>query len=244
MPRTVTTPEQRLAERLARVDWKDVESRLDADGHARLPKLLGAADCRAVARLWGQRALFRSHVEMARHRYGEGAYRYFDRPLPPLVAALRRRLYPPLARVANRWSERLRRDERFPATLAAFTERCREQQQLRPTPLLLRYEAGGYNCLHQDLYGPLAFPFQVAILLSERGRDFEGGEFLLVEQRPRMQSRGEAIALSRGEALIFPTRERPVAGKRGFVRHPLRHGVSTLRAGERTTLGILFHDAR
>lgn len=181
---------------------------------------------------------------MARYNFGKGEYKYFDYPLPEIVSSLRQALYPHLAKIANAWSTSLRTDTRWPDTLGAFTDQCHAAGQLRPTPLMLRYREDDYNCLHQDLYGPLAFPFQVAILLSERGRDFEGGEFLLVEQRPRMQSRGEAIALSRGEALIFPTRERPVAGKRGFVRHPLRHGVSTLRAGERTTLGILFHDAR
>ena len=238
------SPPDPTAARLARVDWERVAADLDARGHARLPRLLTARECRATAALWQERQRFRSHVDMARHRFGEGAYRYFARPLPPLVEALRRRLYPPLARIANAWAERVGGDERYPATLARFLARCREEEQRRPTPLLLRYEAGGYNCLHQDLYGPVAFPLQVAILLSEPGREFEGGEFLLVEQRPRMQSRGEAIALARGEALVFPTRERPVAGARGWYRCQMRHGVSTLARGERATLGIIFHDAR
>ena len=235
---------ERLATRLARIDWDRVGACLDERGHARLPRLLSARDCRAAERLWDEPDRFRSHVDMARHRFGEGAYRYFASPLPPLVAALRRSLYPPLARVANRWAERLGSEARFPPDLERFLARCRREEQRRPTPLLLRYQAGGYNCLHQDLYGPVAFPLQVAILLSDPDRDFEGGEFLLVEQRPRMQSRGEAIALARGEGLIFPTRERPVPGKRGFVRNQLRHGVSTLVSGRRTTLGIIFHEAR
>jgi len=236
--------EERLATRLARIDWQAVEARLDEHGHARLPRLLSARDCRSASRLWDVPGGFRSQVDMARHRYGEGTYRYFAHPLPPIVAALRRELYPPLARVADRWAERLGRDERFPPSHADFLDRCHAESQRRPTPLLLRYDAGGYNCLHQDLYGPVAFPFQVAILLSDPAADFRGGEFLLVEQRPRMQSRGEALALARGEALVFPTRERPARGKRGFIRYALRHGVSTVTSGERTTLGIIFHDAR
>lgn len=235
---------QQIESRVARCDWPAIGEALDARGHARLPRLLTAGECRAAARLWEERERFRTHVDMARHRFGQGAYRYFANPLPPLVAALRRQLYPPLARVANRWSERLGSDERFPPTLKGFLARCHSEEQRRPTPLLLRYEAGGYNCLHQDLYGPVAFPLQVAILLSEPRRDFTGGELLLVEQRPRMQSRGEAIALARGEALVFATRERPVEGARGWYRTQLRHGVSTIASGERATLGIIFHDAR
>lgn len=232
-----------IAARVARCDWAAAGEALEARGHARLPRLLTAGECRAADLLWEQRERFRSHVDMARHRFGEGAYRYFASPLPPLVAALRRHLYPPLAGVANLWAERLVSEERYPPTLKGFLARCHRREQRRPTPLLLRYEAGGYNCLHQDLYGPIAFPLQVAILLSEPQRDFTGGELLLVEQRPRMQSRGEAISLARGEALIFPTRERPVAGKRGFSRSRMRHGVSTITSGRRSTLGIIFHDA-
>jgi hypothetical protein len=244
MPSTARKiPTDRIQKRLDRFDWASVGAELDERGHARLPGLLTAGECRATEGLWEIRDGFRSHVDMASHRFGQGAYRYFASPLPPLVEALRLQLYPPLARVASRWAERLGREERFPSSLARFLAHCHRQEQRRPTPLLLRYEAGGYNCLHQDLYGPVVFPFQVAILLSDPRCDFAGGEFLLVEQRPRMQSRGEALALGQGEALIFPTRERPVEGARGCYRNQLRHGVSTIRSGRRTTLGIIFHDA-
>jgi hypothetical protein len=181
---------------------------------------------------------------MGRHRFGEGQYAYFSNPLPPLVRNLRVGLYPPLARIANAWAAALGREERQPSTLREFLEHCHREGQRHPTPLLLRYEAGGYNRLHQDLYGDVAFPLQVAVLLSRPRQDFDGGEFLLLEQRPRMQSRGEAIGLTRGEAVVFPNRERPVLGTRGYSRAQVRHGVSTVHAGERLTLGIIFHDAR
>jgi len=213
-------------------------------GHSRVTGLLSAGDCRSLAALWGKRDRFRSHVDMGRHRFGQGEYAYFANPLPPAVGELRRALYPPLARIANTWNDSLGRDERFPPTLKGFLAHCQGQGQARPTPLLLRYEAGGYNRLHQDLYGAVAFPLQVAVLLSRPGTEFEGGEFLLLEQRPRMQSRGEALALERGEAVVFPNCERPVAGPRGFSRARVRHGVSTVHAGKRLTLGIIFHDAR
>jgi hypothetical protein len=180
---------------------------------------------------------------MARYRFGEGEYQYFAEPLPPLVAALRRLLYEPLAEIANRWSEALQRDSRFPPRLDQFLALCRSHGQTRPTPLLLRYEAEGYNCLHQDLYGPLHFPLQVTCLLSEPGRDFDGGEFLLVEQRPRAQSRGHAVSLEQGAAVVFPVRERPTPSKRGFARLQIRHGLSRLRSGQRMALGLIFHDA-
>jgi hypothetical protein len=230
--------------RVAAVDWEAAFAALDAHGHARLPGLLRAADCRALASLYADDARFRSTISMERHRFGQGEYRYFGRPLPPLVAALRRALYPPLAGLANRWQSRLGAGEPYPRSHTAFLRRCHQAGQRRPTPLLLRYGPDGFNCLHQDLYGAVAFPLQVAILLSDPDRDFEGGEFLLVEQRPRQQSRGEAIALRRGEAIVFPTRERPVQGTRGIHRATLRHGVSRVRRGQRTTLGIIFHDAK
>ncbi|MDJ0847665.1 MAG: 2OG-Fe(II) oxygenase [Myxococcota bacterium] len=233
-----------LEARLRAIDWTRVAHEVDAQGHARIPGLLTAAECRGLVRLWEDESRFRTHVDLGRHRFGEGEYRYFARPLPPLVETLRVRLYPPLARIADGWRERLGDGQRHPATLARFLDLCRAAGQERPTPLLLRYGPGGYNCLHQDLYGEVAFPLQVALLLSEPGRDFEGGEFLLVEQRPRMQSRGEAIALARGEALVFPNRERPVEGSRGTYRTQMRHGVSRVRAGLRMTLGIIFHDSR
>jgi hypothetical protein len=181
---------------------------------------------------------------MERFRFGLGEYRYFDRPLPAQVDALRSLLYAPLAKIANAWQQRLGAKERHEPSLRDFLQRCHAAGQTRPTPLLLRYAAGGFNCLHQDIYGPIAFPLQVTVLLSRPERDFEGGEFLLVEQRPRQQSRGEAVALAQGEAIVFPTRERPVAGTRGDYRAGIRHGVSTLHSGSRTTLGIIFHDAR
>jgi len=181
---------------------------------------------------------------MDQHRYGAGEYRYFSRPLPPLVEALRETLYPPLARIANAWQARFGSELRFPRTHRAFLRDCRAAGQERPTPLLLRYGEGGFNNLHQDLYGTVYFPLQLAILLSAPGRDFHGGEFLLLEQRPRQQSRGEAVALAQGEAIVFPTRERPVEGARGAYRAQLRHGVSRLHRGQRTTLGIIFHDAK
>lgn len=234
----------KLAPRIAAIDWERAAASLDAVGHARLPGLLRAAECRRLQRLFGQDEAFRSSVDMERHRFGRGAYRYFARPLPPLVEELRRRLYPPLARIANAWQERLGAPERYERSLGGFLARCRREGQTRPTPLLLRYESQGFNNLHQDLYGRVAFPLQVAILLSDPERDFEGGDFLLVEQRPRQQSRGEAVALRRGEAVVFPTRERPVEGARGAYRAQLRHGASRLLAGERYVLGVIFHDAR
>ncbi len=224
-------------------DSSSLLSKLDEQGHVRLPNLLTPAECNALLDLYPEKKRFRSFVDMARHRFGEGDYRYFDDPLPVLVKALRARFYGVLAPIANRWEERLGTDTRYPRTLPEFASVCRQHDQTRPTPLLLHYEAGGYNCLHQDLYGPVHFPLQVACLLSDPGRDFTGGEFLLVEQRPRAQSRGEAISLERGEGLVFPCRERPAEGKRGYHRVRVRHGVSTLWSGTRFTLGLIFHDA-
>lgn len=228
-----------------RYDWRAVAAELDAWGRARLPGLLDAAECDALRALYPQRRRFRTFVDLARQRFGAGGdYRYFARPLPRLVQALRSGLYARLAPLANAWQARLGRAERFPPRLDAFLARCRAAGQTRPTPLLLRYEADGYNCLHQDLYGEVAFPLQVVCLLSRPVRDFEGGELLLVEQRPRQQSRGEALVLAQGEAVVFANAERPVDGARGTFRARMRHGVSRVHAGERTTLGILFHDAR
>jgi hypothetical protein len=206
--------------------------------------LLGAGQCRAVAALWPDKARFRSHVVMQRHGYGQGEYQYFTYPLPEMVEELRQALYPALAAVANRWNEQLGIAERFPATLQGWLKQCHQGGQKRPTPLLLRYGAGDYNCLHRDLYGDLVFPLQVTVLLNQPGRDFDGGEFMLVEQRPRMQSRGEVVPLAQGDAVIFAVNQRPVKGSRGFHRTAMRHGVSVLRRGERFTLGIIFHDAR
>lgn len=214
---------------------------LDATGCATFP-LLTPAQCASLIALYDQ-PLFRSRIVMARHGFGRGEYQYFANPLPDLVAELRRRLYPPLAAIANAWAARLGTDARYPTTHSAFLECCHAAGQVRPTPLLLRYGQGDYNCLHQDPYGSLAFPLQVAVLLSAPGRDFSGGEFVLVEQRPRMQSRPEVVPLAQGEAVALAVNFRPVAGKRGDYRVALRHGVSRIRDGQRLTLGVIFHDA-
>jgi hypothetical protein len=229
---------------MPRIDWKCVAADLDRWGFARVPGVLGARDCERLAALYARDAAFRKTISMDAHRFGSGEYRYFTYPLPPRVQRLRAALYPELARIANAWQERLADPVRFEPTLAGFLRRCHAEGQQRPTPLLLHYEAGGFNNLHQDLYGAIAFPLQVTVLLSRSGVDFEGGEFLLVEQRPRQQSRGCAVALERGEAIIFATRERPVQGVRGTYRAALRHGLSPLRTGQRTALGIIFHDAK
>ena len=230
-------------QRVASLDWARAARDLDELGYARLPAFLAAGECRRLAGLYARDARFRSTIAMEPRRYGIGEYRYFAYPLPRAVAQLRRAFYPPLARIGNRWLARSGAGERLPASLGRFLERCRARGQSRPTPLLLHYESGGLNHLHQDSYGSVAFPLQVAFLLSRPGRDFSGGEFLLVEQHPRQQSRGEAIALGRGEGLIFPNRERPVRGARGWYRAKVRHGVSRIRHGERTALGLIFHDA-
>ena len=236
-------PGQTIEARLARLDWPALAGDLDRLGYARTSPLLSPAECRVLRDFYTDSRLFRSRIEMARYRFGEGEYQYFAEPLPPLVATLRRLLYEPLAEIANRWSEALGRDFRFPPRLDQFLALCRRHGQTRPTPLLLRYEAEGYNCLHQDLYGPVHFPLQVTCLLSEPGRDFEGGEFLLVEQRPRAQSRGHVVALEQGAAVVFPVRERPTPSKRGLARLQIRHGISRLRSGNRVALGLIFHDA-
>ena len=226
------------------IDWTAVATELDAQGCALIPGLLDRAQCRRVAGWWDDRDRFRSEVVMARHGYGRGAYRYFAYPLPDPVAELRAALYPPLARIANRWAEALGDETRYPDEHQALLERCRAAGQTRPTPLILRYEAGDWNALHQDVYGDNVFPLQLAVLLTEPGEDFDGGEFVLVEQRPRMQSRAEIVPLRRGDAVVFPVRERPVRGARGWHRRAMRHGVSQIRSGLRFTLGIIFHDAQ
>jgi len=232
-----------IAARVAGLDFARIGADLDAYGCATTGPLLTKDECRAIAALYPQDEPFRSRVVMARHGFGRGEYKYFSYPLPGTIAGLRESLYPPLASVANRWHERLGIAVRFPQMHEAFLARCRAAGQVQPTPLLLRYEAGDYNCLHQDLYGEHVFPLQVALLLSEPGRDFEGGEFVLAEQRPRMQSRAEVVPLRQGEGVIFAVRDRPVAGTRGTYRVTLRHGVSRLRAGTRYTTGVIFHDA-
>ena len=226
------------------LNWENAGAALAASGFAVLPALLPAAQCVALCALYDDDAHFRSRVVMARHGYGKGEYKYFAYPLPALVSELRTALYPPLAKIANAWMEAIKSDLRYPPTHAAFLKRCHDAGQTRPTPLLLRYGEGDYNCLHQDLYGEHVFPLQVAFLLSEPGRDFEGGEFVLTEQRPRMQSRAEVVPLRQGDAVVFAVNERPISGKRGIYRVKMRHGVSRLRKGHRHTLGIIFHDVK
>jgi hypothetical protein len=226
-----------------KIDWETLSADLDRYGCAITGPLLDRETCRTLAALYALEVPFRSRIVMARHGFGRGEYKYFANPLPAIVARLRSTLYPPLATIANRWYADMRIDIRFPKTHGQFLARCHEAGQTRPTPLLLQYEAGDYNCLHQDVYGTHVFPLQVAILLSEPGRDFTGGEFVLTEQRPRMQSRAEVVPLCQGEGVVFPVRERPVQGARGVYRVNMRHGVSRLRSGRRHTLGIIFHDA-
>jgi hypothetical protein len=232
------------AKRVAGYDWNALASDLDNYGAAVIERLLTPEECRSLAHLYPHEQHFRSHVVMARHGFGKGEYRYFAYPLPELVADLRTALYPRLAVVANEWNGRMNVDRRYPETHAEFLAVCHDAGQKRPTPLLLQYVPGDFNCLHQDLYGDIAFPIQVAILLSEPGRDFTGGEFVLTEQRPRMQSRAEVVPLRQGDAVAFAVHNRPVQGTKGSYRVNMRHGVSRVRGGWRHTLGIIFHDAR
>lgn len=227
---------------LDRLDWPRIEAALDAEGWATTGPLLAPDECEALAALYDT-ASFRSRIVMARHAYGKGEYQYFAYPLPAPVARLREQIYPPLARVANLWAERLGHGPDYPPTLVEFLARCHAAGQARPTPLLLKYGAGDYNRLHRDLYGPLHFPLQATVLLSAPGRDFAGGEFVLTESRPRMQSRATVVPLAQGEAVIFAVNQRPEHGARGWHRVALRHGVSRVRSGHRMTLGLIFHDA-
>lgn len=231
-------------QRVAGLDWASLATELDHHGCAVIGPLLTAEQCAALVSLYDAEEIFRSRVVMARHGYGRGEYQYFNYPLPPVIAELRTALYPPLAQIANRWNESLENEVRYPREHTAFLERCHQAGQTRPTPLLLRYGLDDYNCLHQDLYGEHVFPLQVACLLNRPGSDFTGGEFVLTEQRPRMQSRVEVVPLGQGQGVIFPVRDRPVQGTRGAYRVNLRHGVSRLRSGTRHTLGIIFHDAK
>jgi len=233
-----------LAGRVARLDWADLAAQLNAHGCATTGALLTPEEAVALAGLYASDAPFRSRIVMARHGFGRGEYKYFAYPLPDTVLGLRTALYPPLAAVANRWNEALGLAPRFPDDHAAYLARCHAAGQTRPTPLLLQYGAGDYNCLHQDVYGEHVFPLQVAFLLSRPGTDFSGGEFVLTEQRPRMQSRAEVVPLRQGEGVIFPVHHRPVQGTRGVYRVTMRHGVSRLRSGQRHTAGIIFHDGK
>jgi len=228
---------------LSGIDWKRVGGELDAHGCAVLEQLVPATQCDALAALYSVEGRFRSRVVMAQHGFGRGEYKYFGYPLPEPLAALRAALYPELALVANRWHEAMGVDVRFPEEHEAFIRRCHRAGQKRPTPLLLQYAPGDYNCLHQDLYGEHVFPLQLTVLLSQPGKDFTGGEFVLTEQRPRMQSRAEVVPLAKGDAVVFAVHERPVQGARGVYRVKLRHGVSRVRSGRRHTAGIIFHDA-
>jgi hypothetical protein len=233
-----------IRDRLTALDWREIGRALDDVGYARTPPVLTEQECGALVALYSKEGRFRSRIDMERYRFGVGDYGYFAHPLPKLVQALRVHAYRKLAPIANTWAARLGEKRRFPPSLSAFLEHCHAHGQKRPTPLLLRYRTGGYNCLHQDLYGEVCFPLQLTGVLSRRGRDYTGAEFLLVEQRPRAQARGHAIALEQGELLILPSAERPVAGKRGYHRARMRHGVSPLASGSRYALGIIFHDAR
>jgi hypothetical protein len=245
---TKTRPAARAAgsraERVRAIDWDRITDDLASEGSAVLDKLLSPEECREIASLYPEDERFRSRIVMSRHGFGRGEYKYFAYPLPDLIEGFRTALYPRLAPIANHWNELMRIDVRYPEKHADFLDLCHKAGQTRPTPLLLQYEAGDYNCLHQDLYGDLAFPLQVAILLSEPGRDHTGGEFVLTEQRPRMQSRAEVAPLRQGDGLIFPVHHRPVQGTRGSYRVNMRHGVSRVRSGRRHTLGIIFHDAK
>ncbi len=232
-----------MAQRVAALDWTGITESLDDHGCATTGPLLTAEECTALAESYPSDDLFRSRVVMARHAFGRGEYKYIAYPLPDLVAGLREALYPPLAAVANRWNEAMGIAVGYPRDHAAYLKHCRDAGQAKPTPLLLQYDAGDYNCLHQDIYGENIFPLQVAFLLSQPDEDFTGGEFVLTEQRPRMQSRAEVVPLRQGEGVIFPVHHRPVRGTRGTYQVNMRHGVSRLRSGRRHTLGVIFHDA-
>jgi hypothetical protein len=233
-----------IADRIVALAWPRLATDLDAHGYAVVNAVLSPQECAALAGIYAEDELFRSQIVMARHGFGRGEYKYFTYPLPEVVASLRSALYPHLVSIANRWNKALGIDVAYPDEHAAWLERCQRAGQTRPTPLLLHYGEGDYNCLHQDLYGEYVFPLQVAFLLSVPGHDFTGGEFVLTEQRPRRQSRAEVVPLSQGDGVIFPVHHRPVQGTRGIYRVHLRHGVSMVRCGQRYTLGIIFHDAR
>jgi len=247
MEATIRTNETCIqdCEQMNRLDWAALEESLWARGYAVTPLLLTPEQCSGLIELYGDTKRFRSHIVMERYRFGVGDYKYFDYPLPELVAGLRASAYPHLAGIANRWSGAFGEDhELYPLDHSAFLRTCHKAGQKRPTPLMLRYEAGGYNCLHQDIYGEVSFPMQMVFLLGQQGRDWDGGEFILVEQRPRAQSKAEVVLANQGHAIIFTTRYRPVKGARGYYRVNLKHGVSRVKSGARNTLGIIFHDAK
>jgi len=242
----VATPmgEKGIAERVDAIDWTEIAAHLDGHGWATIERFLSTDECRVIAGVYDDDSAFRSRIVMARHGFGRGEYKYFRYPLPDIIADLRAALYPRLAPIANRWNESMRLDVRYPTEHAEFLERCHEAGQTRPTPLLLRYGAGDFNALHQDLYGEHVFPLQAAFLLSEPEKDFTGGELVLTEQRPRMQSRAAVVPIGRGDGVVFAVHHRPVQGTRGTYRVNMRHGVSEVRSGRRHTLGVIFHDAK
>jgi len=242
-PLTLDAIAHDIESRIAALQWPSIEAELDAHGAAVVPRLITPDECRALVALYADEHAFRSTVVMARHGFGQGEYRYFRYPLPPLVGALRRAAYPRLVPLANRWHEAMGLPARFPPHHSAFIQRCHAHGQPRPTPLLLRYGPGDYNCLHQDVYGDEVFPLQLVLLLSQPGRDFEGGEFVMTEQRPRMQSRAMVLPLQQGDGALIAVRHRPQRGAHGFYRVNLRHGVSRVRSGQRFTAGVIFHDA-
>jgi uncharacterized protein len=247
LPHGETPPDiapRKLRARVEALEGRAIAADLDAQGLAVLPGVLSPAESSALVALYGEEEQFRSRIVMARHGFGRGEYKYFSYPLPEIVATLRTALYPPLAAIANRWNEVLGLSRRYPEQHAEFVAHCHSAGQTRPTPLLLQYGPGDYNCLHQDIYGELFFPLQMAFLLSVPGRDFTGGEFVLVENRPRMQSRAEVVPLGQGDGVIFAVQHRPVQGAHGFYRVAMRHGVSRVRSGRRHVLGVIFHDAR
>jgi hypothetical protein len=233
-----------IQERVSSLNWDEVHKTLDEIGYAKTPALLDPKQCEGIINMYEEDSFYRSTINMERYRFGSGQYRYFQSPLPSIIQELRTGFYPELAIAANRWLEQLGKDPIYPLIHTTFLEQCQEHEQIRPTPLILKYGAGGYNCLHQDLYGDVYFPFQVLFVLNKREIDYTGGESILVEQRPRAQSRGHVITLEQGESLIFPTNHRPVLGNRGYYKTTLRHGVSTIHSGTRYGLGIIFHDAK
>jgi hypothetical protein len=243
-PANTPSVSRSIAERVALLDWEGTSRDLDRYGCAVLHGLLGSKECQAMAGLYPSDSMFRSRVVMARHGFGRGEYKYFDYPLPEVIAALRTTLYPRLVPIANRWNQEMEIAVHYPDDHREFIDRCHSAGQTKPTPLLLQYQTDDYNCLHQDVYGEHIFPLQVAILLSQPGRGFTGGEFVMMEQRPRMQSRVEVVTLNQGDAVVFTVRQRPVRGTRGVYRVNLKHGVSRIRSGLRQTLGIIFHDAQ
>ncbi len=235
---------QDIKTRVESLDWECIQNELDEQGFAKLPTILTKEECESFMEMYGEEELYRTTINMTRYRFGNGEYKYFSYPFPDIIQHLRESFYSELAKTANRWLGYLKKTERYPQHLQDFLNTCEEFNQTRPTPLLLKYETGGFNCLHQDLYGDLFFPFQVVFVLNQRDQDYYGGESLLVEQIPRAQSRGHVITLEQGSALIFPTNHRPVLGKKGYYKNTIRHGVSTVTSGERYGLGIIFHDSQ